>query len=49
MNEQKNEQKNEENNKIPVNDKPKEIKKYHSRAEKKAALVFQLYNLIQGK
>ena len=42
------EEKKEENKKVPVNDKSKEIKKYQTRSERKAALIFQLYNLING-
>ena len=38
------EENKEENKKIPVNDKSKEIKKYQTRAQRKAALIFQLYN-----
>ncbi len=34
--------------KIPVNDKSKEIKKYKTRSERKAALIFQLYHLINN-
>ena len=42
------EKKEDDSKKIPVNDKSKEIKKYQSRAERKAALVLQLYHLMQG-
>ena len=42
------EENKEENKKIPVNDKSKEIKKYQTRAQRKAALIFQLYNLINN-
>lgn len=42
------EKKEDDLKKIPVNDKSKPIKKYQSRAERKAALVLQLYHLMQG-
>ncbi len=48
MYEKKKEENNEENKKIPVNENSKPIKKYNTRSERKAALIFKLYSLIQG-
>ena len=48
MQEEKKEENKEENKKIPVNDKSKEIKKYQTRSERKAALIFQLYHLMNN-
>ena len=48
MQKEKKEEKKEENKKLRVNNKSKEIKKYQTRSERKAALIFQLYNLING-
>ena len=42
------EKKEDDSKKIPVNDKSKEIKKYQTRSERKAALIHQLYHLIQN-
>ena len=47
MQEEKNKEKKEEH-KPSVSNKSKEIKKYQTRAERKAALIFQLYNLMNS-
>lgn len=46
--EDKKQDKKEDSNKILLNTKSKEIKKYQTRSERKAALIFKLYNLIQN-
>lgn len=48
MQQEMQEEKKEENKKIPINDKSKEIKKYQTRSERKAALIFQLYHFMQS-
>lgn len=48
MQEEIQEEKKEENKKIPVNDKSKEIKKYQTRTERKAALMLQFYHLMNN-
>ena len=46
--ENKKENKEETSKKISINNKSKEITKYQTRSERKAALIFKLYNLIQN-
>ena len=52
-NTQENTEENTEENKkdfkkIPICDKSKEIKKYQTRSERRAQLIFQLYNLMNS-